>query len=409
MRLFPLLGFGAVALMSAAAFGGFSDSGASNGAASAAAIAAERAAGRVDGQVADARAADLQAAARQGLEAVEDVADARQKSGFAGPGDTSDVQARRIAYLLNDAVDRLSDGRARNLRERFLELVEARRDAGDQLEEARFAAVSGAEPGFVDSVIGLVRPTGPAQVAAMEKRIAEIDGEMAAVKDALKQSLAEIGVAISEDQLDGLLAMATADSFIDMMAAYANLRAIDEILKVATESSGESLAAARRYYGLHATLTEIAAWMQSKFVADIDGKFLPELDAIEAEARGLREEAVRLMARNPESAAALEANLAAQDLTLKTAGLYRRELEKQRSAMQAALDKTRRQSAVAINTWRTVKVSSDLVLAMRASDDGFQALLALEVPDLRPFQGVEIRAEFERISGRLLVAASDRP
>lgn len=401
MRLFPLLGLGAAALMGLSALGVLPSGALPSGdlAAESAGMAASPGASQV--------AAILPAAAPVDVDAIEDVAEARRKSGFASLEESSDLQARRIAYLMNDAVDRLSDGEAKHLRTRFLELVEARRATGDALEEARFDVVSGAEPGLLESVVGLVRPMGDARVSGLEAHIVEIDAEMSAIKEDLRVSLSEIGVEISQDQLDGLLVMATADSFIDMMAAYANLRAIDEVLKDATEASGESLTATRRYYGLHATLSEIAGWMQSTFIADIDWKFLPELDAIEAEARQLRKEAKALLARNPESAAALEANLSAQALTLKTAELYRRELGKQRAAMKAALDKTSRQSAIAINTWRTVKVSSDLVLAMRSGDDGFHALLALEVPDLRPFQGVEIRAEFERISGRLLVASSN--
>lgn len=378
MRILSMIGLAAIALAAAAAMGDPS--------------------GLFSGAGAAARPVS-------GFDAVEDVALAREKLAFANPAEITDLAGRRLDHLLGEAVDRLADGKARDFRARFLDLAARRRAAIDALEAAKFDAAIGSEPGLLDRVAGLARPAGQSAAEAIEARIAAIDAEMAAAKAGLREELARVGAEISEAELDGLLVMATADSFIDMMAAYANLRAIDEILRQATESSGESLAAARRYYGLHATLAEIAQWMQARFIAEIETKFLPELDAIEAEARALKGEATSLRSQNPESQAVLDANLAAQDLTLKTAALYRRALEKQRDAVAAALAKTRRQVAVAVNTWRTVKVSSDLVAAMRSSDDAFDQLLALAVPDLRPFQGVEIRAEFERITGRLVVAA----
>lgn len=344
---------------------------------------------------------------------VEDLAEQREKTSFAAidakPGERAeDSKARRIAYLLDEAVDRLSDGEAKDLRAEFRSLIEERKELVEAKNRAEFDTAAGASRGLggviesAKSLVG-VAPADPVKAAAA--KIEAVDGKIAGVKERLRVSLAKVGVTVSADQLDGLLVMATADSFIDMMSAYANLRAIDEMLKQASDTSNESLATARRYYGLHASLTEIAGWMQESFVAEIDTKFLPELDRIEKEAEALRKEAGSLLSDNPDSAKVLEANVAAQDLTIKTVKIYRRELSKQRDAMAAAAAKTARQAAVAINTWRTVKVSSDLVAAMRATDEGFRQLLTLEIPDLRPFQGVELKAEFQRISSRLVASA----
>lgn len=344
---------------------------------------------------------------------VEDLAEQREKTQFAEvdatPGERAeDSKSRRIAYLLDQAVDRLSDGEAKDLRAEFRSLIDERKALVDAKNRAEFDSASGASGGIgaaiesAKSVIGMA-PADP--VKAAEAKIGAVEEKIKGVKERLRASLEKVGVTVTTDQLDGLLVMATADSFIDMMAAYANLRAIDEMLKQASDTSNESLGTARRYYGLHASLTEIAGWMQESFVAEIDTKFLPELERIEAEAEALRKEAGKLLGDNPDAAKVLEANVAAQDLTIKTVNIYRRELTKQRDAMAAAAAKTARQAAVAINTWRTVKVSSDLVAAMRATDEGFRQLLTLEIPDLRPFQGVELKAEFQRISTRLVATA----
>jgi len=57
-----------------------------------------------------------------------------------------------------------------------------------------------------------------------------------------------------------------------------------------------------------------------------------------------------------------------------------------------------RQHRVAVNTWRTVDVSSDLVSMMRTTGKAFDALMKLEIPPIRPFESQEMELEFQKIT-----------
>ena len=59
--------------------------------------------------------------------------------------------------------------------------------------------------------------------------------------------------------------------------------------------------------------------------------------------------------------------------------------------------------AVARNTFETVKLSGDLLTVMRSSEQLFELLYELQVPELRPFENVEMQREFERLTDQLRI------
>ncbi|WP_376096499.1 hypothetical protein ACE7GA_04985 [Roseomonas sp. CCTCC AB2023176] len=124
---------------------------------------------------------------------------------------------------------------------------------------------------------------------------------------------------------------------------------------------------------------------------------------MDREARDLRADAqgrLRTL-RDAGLRAALDANLRAQDLTLRATDLYRRHLLEQRSSLAAALERTRAAKGVADNTARTATLAFDVAGMMRDGDRDFGAVLSLRPPVVVPFEGEALRREFEGLSRRL--------
>ena len=74
----------------------------------------------------------------------------------------------------------------------------------------------------------------------------------------------------------------------------------------------------------------------------------------------------------------------------QAANLYRDHLRDQRQRMLQSHKALRLQYQVSLNTYKTVKLSSDLAALMKSSRKDFDALMRLRVPYLREFQNVEI-------------------
>jgi hypothetical protein len=94
----------------------------------------------------------------------------------------------------------------------------------------------------------------------------------------------------------------------------------------------------------------------------------------------------------------LQANIRAQKLTIAAARMYRSYLEKQRADIDTARNRLAPDLAAARNTYETVKVSSELVAMMKSGRNLFDSLKNLQIPELRVFENLEMKREFEKLT-----------
>ena len=95
------------------------------------------------------------------------------------------------------------------------------------------------------------------------------------------------------------------------------------------------------------------------------------------------------------------ANLEAQKLTLQTAQVYEKHLIGQRRKVILARDKTYADLQIAQNTYKTVRVSGELITLLRTSQKSFDMLLNIQVPDLLVFENVQMKQEFAILTQKL--------
>lgn len=342
---------------------------------------------------------------------VSKLLDARAKQNFEPLGKIGGPRAQHVKKLMENAVDILAASPNAKDREVMASLQHRIAAAQKKIANLRFemASAPDAPPGFVESALaslGLGEPnkaTYQAEIAATEKDVQKLQAELTKVKERFSTDLAEIGIQLTGKQIDGLLAMATADDIIDMQVAFENMKAVNQALLDATIRTDESLDVARRYYGIYAVLLEIALAMHDEFVANVDNNYLPELKKLEDETKRLNEESRSLLQKEKDESLrkVLGRNVSAQELTLKVARIYRDQLNEQRARVNESANRLRSQHRVAINTYRTVETSADLVVMMRSTGKAFDSLMKLEIPPLRPFESIEMQAEFEKITNQL--------
>ena len=352
---------------------------------------------------------------------VGEIAKLRGETDWYAKGDGSDSRRqKRIDKLLDQAVALLSRSDALNERKRLREIQdEVRRLEGEiarwRVDQAAAPEGPGGLSGLlsqsVGQALGVSQPTKETlrgRIASAEARIVALGEEMTGLKESFRRDLAAMGIALTPAQVDGLMRLATTDDIIGMQAVFENLRTINQQLLEATMRSDESIDVAKRYYGIYAVLLEVALHMQDRFLADVDQRYLARLDAIVADTRKVREEAQAMLRTEREERLRriVEENVRAQDLTLRTAELYRAHLADQRGQVAAARSRVVRELRVAVNTYRTVTLSADLVGMLRESGRSFEAVMKLEIPELRPFSNLEMQKEFERLTDRLRTPVS---
>jgi len=340
---------------------------------------------------------------------VSDILETRSKDKFGEVDLNEAPRGRRLKSMLEKAVDLLSTADVANERDRLIEIQKRVVELRNQIQRAKVDMASAPEGdgGIVERVLAMIPQFGvrtksayAAEISRKEGELSELDTEAEGVRATFAEGLRKIGIDLDPKQVDGLMTMATADSLIDMQAAFANMKAINAGLLEATIRSGESLEVAKRYYGLYTIMLEIALYMHDDFVAQVDGEYLTRLEGIRSHTLELQAEARKIAATESDAGLkkVLKSNIDSQNLTLKVAGIYRDRLVEQRDRVKSSARQIERQHRVAVNTWRTVDVSSDLVSMMRTTGKAFDALMKLEIPPIRPFESQEMELEFQKIT-----------
>ncbi|MBT6978223.1 MAG: hypothetical protein HN951_00115 [Flavobacteriales bacterium] len=106
---------------------------------------------------------------------------------------------------------------------------------------------------------------------------------------------------------------------------------------------------------------------------------------------------------NSSRKAIYQKNIKAQGLTIKTAKLYKDVLYGQKRKVMKASDNTRIDLDLAVNTYATVQISSDLLDVLKDSKQGFDVLMDLQVPDIVAFENTEMQRKFQELSMELSI------
>jgi len=360
-------------------------------------------------------AASAEVAWRDVSTPVDNILRNRERAGF-GPTGQDTLSNRRLDGMLDEAVSILTDNPGGQYRKDLAALRDAISSSRERIAKLRFEAAGAPEGSgsILDPLLakiglgGKTKSSYEARIANEQRSIAEKEARYAALEEAFLKDLSGIGINLTRAQMKGLMAMATADDIIAMQSAFENMKSINRELQDATVRSDESLDVARRYYGIYAVMLEIALRMHDNFISRVDDEYLMRLSKIVQETAAAREEAEGLATSTLDKGLkeVLARNISAQKLTLEAANAYRQRLIEQRDRIAAARHRIGLRHEVAVNSWKTVRLSSDLVGMIRSTGKDFDTLLSLDIPDLRPFQSIELQREFERLTRKIDVPSS---
>ncbi len=237
-----------------------------------------------------------------------------------------------------------------------------------------------------------------------QTRIQTYQSEIIKLKQSFGEQLSKIGLYLTDEQLDLLLSSVVGDEIIQGSIVYDNVKQINQKLMVLIKETGEDITIAKRYYGLHVVLLNILHYMQQTFISRIDDLYMPKIKQIVTDTQQLRLETDNLLRNQHETNRRehLQANSGAQALTLQTAELYKKHLRSQRSKIVKARNKTREDLDVAKNTYKTVTLSGKLVTLLHSSQNAFDTLLNIQIPDLLVFENLQMKQEFATLTKKLM-------
>ena len=219
-------------------------------------------------------------------------------------------------------------------------------------------------------------------------------------KNNLRVRLQELGLLLDDDQIDVLLSRVDSNDIIKMSVIYDVLTDITNQLMELTQEFNEDINQAKKYYGMHVVLLKFVMNMQQSYIKTMDEEYLPKINSIRKNTTQLSQESKRLLEieKKRDSRILLQKNLQAQALTLKVANIYAHQLSQQKTKVQQAFNIVKGDYRVAKNTYDTVKLSSDLIRLMKNNQASFNALMDIQIPEIVPFENLEMQKKFEELS-----------
>ena len=304
---------------------------------------------------------------------------------------------------------------------RAVTMVLAGEGAGDLRAEAKAIQKAIRDANFDQDEMRRKRDTAPAQdslgkaedlIVTSREEYDEMISDSQAKQEDLRLALLEVeaqfiealsrtGLKIEDHAARSLLGTLAGERFSDLAITIANVRLVTEQLHRLADESGEAPELTRKYYGLYVLLVRLVDVAQDDYVRWVREVAIPKLDIILKDAEAQRKEALSGKAADPDRAEAFQRNVDQLELTQTAAVRYIEYLKVQAEGVERGNQEVEKDLRLAANTWRTVDLSLETADLIRRGSEAFGALMTLELPPLRGFEGTELRERFQSLERRM--------
>ena len=218
----------------------------------------------------------------------------------------------------------------------------------------------------------------------------------------VRSRLALYGLDLNKDQVEVLLSRVDAGDIIGMTTSFSVIAELTEQFSDATIASGENLQIAKKYYGMHVILLELQMHIQKNYINRLRNVYLVRANDIRSENKVLIDETFKLIDDAEGTYLKIyKNNLESQKYTLKVLGLYEEILRKDLLKIETGLKKVNDNYLVSLNTFQTVTVAADLASLMAENSNLFNEVMSIQVPELIPFENLQMQKEFEALTLQL--------
>ncbi len=321
---------------------------------------------------------------------------------------TEDKQSNSAAIneLLDAAIVILGNSEVSDYRQKIRdanELIQGSHEAIADYRRQRVSAKWARDQSQIDKVnpFELSKESIDEQIEKEEKEIQKQEKRLVELKKQFAKELSDIGVVVDEAAVESLLSSVSGDDIVSMAVVFENIKNVTAQLQNLTQQSGEALDVSKRYYGMYVVMVHVMDRIQKSFVRDVREKHIPKLKAFSKQADENIAQARSIIELKGGDPVLLSANIESNKLTQQTAILYIDYLQRNAALIEAENRRAQKNLATAMNTYNTVKLSSDVASLMKSGRRDFDALMKLQIPQLREFSNESIRREFERMTVEL--------
>ena len=229
--------------------------------------------------------------------------------------------------------------------------------------------------------------------------ISELEDNKQQLVKSVRDRLEDYGLILTSQQIEVLLSRVDADDIIAMATTFSIISELTQQLSESMSASEEDLTVAKKYYGFHVMLLELQRHIQKTYIEKLEKTYIVKLNNIKSDNEKLIYKTRKLIRSSNDTIEKIyKGNLRSQQYTNKVIGVYKKILITDLTKLKKGLARINKNYKVALNTLDTVSISSDLTTLMSENKNLFKEIVSLQLPELIPFENLQMQKEFEALS-----------
>ena len=224
----------------------------------------------------------------------------------------------------------------------------------------------------------------------------------------LKEKMRSLGIKISREQIRVMTTRVDGDELARSFAIFDVTRQITKTLGSLVEQNSFNAESTVKYYGVYVILSEILGYSQREYINKIEKVYIPALSSIESDVENSIDFAKESIqnATSESNRVILRNNIKSNQYTLRVLGSYKSILKEQIKNLEDALIKTNEQIMVSYSTYDTAANSSNLINIIDQTQNSFDQIMEMQIPNIIPFENIELELKFEEISNQIINSSS---
>ncbi len=240
-----------------------------------------------------------------------------------------------------------------------------------------------------------------AKIQDLEKDLAKLNsnrlGVLAEISTNVQQTA---GIKLESKELECLLAIRTSEEAIDNAIVAMEIRKILMKLQLIMREKKDSQSA-RRYYGMYLVLVDMQIQATEEVDDDLNKVWIPKINAYMQAAEKERQKAIEGAMDNTNTESiklGFQANRKANEIVLQASKVYRQTLEKRSHQYKTSIRNLQMMRKLAQNSYDTAQVASDFMSLLKSSEETFNTLASVELPEF-DISGIDdLTEEFHKIT-----------
>lgn len=240
------------------------------------------------------------------------------------------------------------------------------------------------------------------EIEALEEDVRNLRKQQDEQVDSMVKAYREMGIVLDEKQVRFYLTSISGSDMMDLSSVFDNIRQLNTQLEDLVKKSPEDPEAARRYYGIHVTLIRTLLHAHEQVLDRIDHLYLDRIEDLEKKNEALMKETRELLRfSDAEHLPLLESSLSTQQVTEEALILYRQHLVEVRDQIYEGKKSLDQRFQVALNAYRTIKISATLAAEMQSAVKDLRSLRDMHLPALIPLNSDALQQKFSEITREL--------